>query len=178
MLSGDAFIAKVAEYLELGEEKRILEVGPGYGRLLEACLDWGIPFAHYCGIDISADNCEYLRERFPLPNVSFVHSDVETATFDTPWDVVLSSLTFKHLFPSFEPALANLRPHLAPGAGLCIDLLEGQRRGFRGRTYVRRYTRPEIREIIERVGLEHVAFDEVEHDPEWTRLLVVARAPR
>jgi SAM-dependent methyltransferase len=178
MLAGNAFIAKAAEYVEFGEDKRILEVGPGYGRLLQACLDEGIPFARYCGIDLSKDNCEYLRERFPLENVSFVHGDVETASFDTSWDVLLSSLTFKHLFPSFEAALRNLRPHLAPGAGLCIDFLEGQRQGFRGRTYIRRYTKPEIQEIVERVGLEHVAFDEVQHDPEWARLLLVARAPR
>jgi SAM-dependent methyltransferase len=175
MLSGDAFIGKAAEYVRFSETKRILEVGPGYGRLLQSCLDQGIPFAQYCGLDLSEENCNFLRERFPMQNVSFVQGDAETASFESKFDILLSSLTFKHLFPSFEAALRNLQPQLAPGAVLCIDLMEGMARTFKRTTYVRRYTRDEILEIVERVGLEHVAFDEVRHDPEYVRLLMVAR---
>ena len=178
MVSGDAFVAKAATYVEFTDDTRILEVGPGYGRLLQALLDRDVAFGHYCGLDISADNCAALRERFALPHVTFVQGDVETVSFDTPWDVVLSSLTFKHLFPSFEPALRNLGAYLAPGARLCIDFLEGSRRGFNHRTYLRRYTREEILEILDQVGLAHVAFDEVEHEPGWSRLLTVAEKPR
>jgi hypothetical protein len=41
--------------------------------------------------------------------------------------------------------------------------------------YVRRYSRGEVESILSDVGLELVAFDEVEHHPEHTRLLVVAK---
>lgn len=44
-------------------------------------------------------------------------------------------------------------------------------------TFIRRYRRDEVLEILDRLGLEHVAFDAVEHDSSHTRLLVVARKP-
>jgi SAM-dependent methyltransferase len=178
ILSGDAFIATVARHADFTDRTRILEVGPGYGRLLSACLDQGIPFAHYCGLDLSEENCSYLRARFPRPDVSFVQGDVETATLETSFDVVISSLTFKHLYPSFEAALRNLRRCLVPGAHVCIDFVEGQAQHFEGVTFNRWYSREEILDIVERVGLEDCTFDQVEHDPEHVRLLLVARAPR
>jgi hypothetical protein len=44
-------------------------------------------------------------------------------------------------------------------------------------TYIRCYTRPEVQEILERVGLELVAFTNVKHDETHQRLLTVARKP-
>jgi SAM-dependent methyltransferase len=175
---GEQFISKAAEYVEFAPEKRVLEIGPGYGRLLKACLDMRVPFAHFHGLDISEAVCSYLRERFPNENVTFSHGDVEEIAFDEGFDIVLSSLTFKHLFPSVENALVNLARAMNPGAVLCFDLIEGELRSFgHVREFVRGYTRPEVVEILERTGLEHVAFDEVAHDPdpEYLRLLVVAR---
>jgi SAM-dependent methyltransferase len=92
-------------------------------------------------------------------------------------DTVLSSLTFKHLFPSFEVALSNLGRQLNPNGVAIIDFIEGERRYFQedGVTYIRWYTRPEIEEIVSRAGMSVEAFDEVHHAPGWTRLLVVAR---
>jgi hypothetical protein len=94
-------------------------------------------------------------------------------------DAVLSSLTFKHLFPSFERGLANLANQMAPGAVAVFDLIEGERRYFEpdGVTYIRWYTRDEVRELASRAGLDSVEFDEVRHHPEMSRLLVVARKP-
>lgn len=177
ILSGDAFIATAARHADFGERKSVLEVGPGYGRLLTACLEQGIPFARYVGLDLSEENCAYLRERFPLPNVAFLQGDVETASLDASFDVVLSSLTFKHLFPSFEAALRNVARHMTRGAVACIDFVEGSARHFEGVTYNRWYSKDEILDIVAGAGLEHAAFDHVEHDPEHVRLLAVARKP-
>jgi SAM-dependent methyltransferase len=176
ILSGDAFVATVAEHVRFTGEERVLEVGPGYGRLLQSFLDQGVPFAHYCGLDLSEGNCSYLRERFPRPDVSFVAGDVETASFDMTFDVVVSSLTFKHLYPTCEAALRNVSRHLAPGARVCIDFVEGQAQHFDGVTFNRWYSREELVDIAARVGLEDCNFDYVEHDPEHVRLLMLARA--
>jgi SAM-dependent methyltransferase len=178
-VSGDAFVDKARDYGAFGAEKVILEVGPGYGRLLSACIERGVEFARYIGVDLSSDNIAHLRERFPRNDVRFVQADVETVTIDQPVDAVLSSLTFKHFFPSFQPALQNLRPQLAPGGVLVFDLIEGERRYFEDDqvTYIRWYTKPEIEEILGAAGLDLVVFDEVRHLPELVRLLVVARNP-
>jgi SAM-dependent methyltransferase len=178
-VTGDNFISRVSSYGVFGPEKAILEIGPGYGRLLKACLEQGISFKKYTGVDLSLDNVKYLRENFPREDVHIIQSDVEKVTFDEKFDVILSSLTFKHLFPSFEKALRNVVNYVNPGGMFFFDLLEGRGRSFEddGVTYVRWYTRLEILELLRDVSLEHVAFDQVEHDLEHSRLLVVARKP-
>jgi SAM-dependent methyltransferase len=177
--TGDAFVAKAAGYGAFGPDRAVVEIGAGYGRLLTACLDRGAQFGSYVGVDLSEDNVAHLRERFPQEAVRFVCADVETVELGQEMDSVLSSLTFKHLFPSFEAGLSNLARQLRSGGTVVFDLIEGQRRYFEedGVTYIRRYSRAEVEEILGRVGLEPVGFDEVRHLPELTRLLVVARKP-
>jgi hypothetical protein len=95
-----------------------------------------------------------------------------------PVDAVISFLTFKHIYPSFEGALANLRPQLRDGAVVIFDLIEGSRTYFQRdqTTYVREYTRAEAESIVAASGLRPEAFDSVEHAPGRTRMVVVARA--
>jgi SAM-dependent methyltransferase len=177
--TGDAFVAKAAEYGAFGPGRTVVEIGPGYGRLLTACLEAGVELGSYIGVDLAEENVVHLRERFPQEEVRFICADVETVELGEDVDSVMSSLTFKHLFPSFEAALANLARQLRAGGTVVFDLIEGQRRYFEedGVTYIRWYSRAEVEEILGRVGLERVAFDEVRHLPELTRLLVVARRP-
>jgi SAM-dependent methyltransferase len=178
-ISGDAFVEKATHHGVFGRGRAIVEVGPGYGRLLAACLDRRVEFGSYLGVDLSEDNVAYLRERFADDRIRFVHADVESVDVGGPVDGVISSLTFKHLFPSFEPALGHLADQLRTRGLIVFDLIEGQRRYFEedGVTYIRWYSRGEIEEIVLRTGLELVAFDEVRHVPDLVRLLVVAGKP-
>jgi SAM-dependent methyltransferase len=179
-LSGDAFLEQVSGFGGFGPDARILEIGPGYGRLLKACLDRGVPFAEYLGLDISATNVEHLRRRFSDPRVSFVEGDAEQAVLEQRYDLLISSLVLKHLYPTFERALSNCAGQLEPGALVCFDLIEGGDSFFEQDqiTYIRWYTRTEVQEILERCGLELVAFGAVTHDPTHERLLTVARKGR
>jgi 2-polyprenyl-3-methyl-5-hydroxy-6-metoxy-1,4-benzoquinol methylase len=176
-IGGDAFILKAASYNAFGNEKAILEIGPGYGRLLEGILKQDMPFSNYVGIDISAKNIKYLKEKFTKPRVNFLCDDVETASLSDKFDVVLSSLVLKHLFPSFEKALNNISRYLNPGCMVLFDLIEGNKRYFEGDgvTYIRHYARQEVLEILERASLHLLTFDSVQHDPDHLRLLVVAK---
>jgi SAM-dependent methyltransferase len=178
-VDGEAFVAKAAEYGAFGTGRRVLEVGPGYGRLLAACLAAGVSFESYVGVDLSRENVDHLRNRFPQDAISFVEADVERIEIGEPADSIISSLTFKHLFPSFEGALRNLAPQLRPEGLVIFDLVEGHRRYFEadGVTYLRWYSRAEVGLILAATGLQLVAFDEVLHMPRYARLLVVARKP-
>ena len=176
-LTGTAFVAKAGGYGAFGPGKDVLEIGPGYGRLLKAVLAAGQPFRSYTAVDISTQNLDYLRGAFPQPNVRFVHGDVETVALDGRYDAVLSSLTFKHLYPTFGRALAHLATFVRGGGRFCFDLLEGEVQPYfehGGLNFLRYYTRPEVERLLAAAGLKLVAFDEVEHDPEHRRLLVVA----
>jgi SAM-dependent methyltransferase len=176
-LSGESFIAKAASYAVFGDDMAVLEIGPGYGRLLGSILSQKAPFKRYVGVDLSAKHVEYLRDNFRASNIDFVHGDAETLSLDGMFDVVLSSLTLKHIFPSFEAAIKNIRKHVNPGGMFVFDLLEGTKKYFEsgGKSTLRQYTKPEIGAILERASLELVAFDEVEHAPRYRRLLVVAK---
>lgn len=178
-LSGDAFIAKAARYVGFSLEKTILEIGPGYGRLLRACLDAHVPFARYCAVELSPINCAYLAKKFDSPNVQIMHGDAEFVILDSKVDIVISSLTFKHLFPTFESALLNISRQANPGAVFVFDLKEGDQEYFEpdGVTFIRGYTKNEVLAILERVGLRLRSFDMVEHAKGLARLLVIATAP-
>lgn len=178
-ITGDNFISKVSSYEVFNSEKTILEVGAGYGRLLRSCLEQKIPFKKYIAIDISIENVDYLRENFPKRNIHIMHGDVEEISSIPNYDVMLSSLTFKHLFPSFEKALRNVVNYANPDSMFFFDLIEGKNKHFSSTyTYIRQYTRSEIVEILSIVSLELVAFDQVQHGRDYSRLLVVARKPK
>lgn len=176
-ITGDAFIDKAIAYNAFGKEKTILEIGPGYGRLLLSMQSKKVAYRNYIGVDISKDVCDYLRKEFTKNNQEFIHADVEKLQLNTKADVIISSLTFKHLYPSFEKAMMNLNNYLNPGGLYIFDLLEGEGQSFEndGKTYIHKYTQKEVSEIITRCGLELVKFDQVQHDAGHTRLLVVAR---
>ena len=178
-LLGDAFISTVASHNAFGPDKSILEVGPGYGRLFKACEKLGIPFRKYCAIDIAGRNVEYLRSNLHDPRLTIIHGDVELVTLEENCDVVISSLTFKHLFPSFENAIGNVARFVNPGGRFFIDFVEGQRSYFEpdGVTFIRWYTRQELVDILQKVSLELEGFDEVQHDPDHSRLLLIAKKP-
>ena len=175
-LTGEAFVSKVEAYASFDEETTVLEIGPGYGRLLRSFLARGIPFKDYYALDISEQNIEYLSKQFPRPDIHFIWADIEDVALPFRLDVGFSSLTFKHLYPSFEASLRNCSRHMSPGGRFVFDLVEGNQAHFvnQGQAYVRMYSREEVLEILGKVGLELVAFDEVVHDRHYTRLLVVA----
>src|SRR5215208_1581789 len=109
-VSGDAFIKRLLMYYTTTNTisgKNILEIGPGSGRLLKAILKENLPFKKYYGIDISEKNIAYLKKTFQMPNIHFIHGNAENVNLNTTFDIAISSLTFKHMYPSFEKALAN-----------------------------------------------------------------------
>jgi SAM-dependent methyltransferase len=178
-LSGAPVVAAAQKHGIFGPDRTVLEIGPGYGRVVRACLERKIPFRRYIGLDVSAENVAHLRAAIDDPRVEFVHGDAESVSLGEPVHALLSTLTFKHLYPSFEAALANLEPQLRPGAPLMFDLIEGSREYFHrdGITFIREYAPAEVRTMLRRTSLELVTFDRIEHAPGRERLLVVARKP-
>ena len=179
-INGDHFVSKMNQHAAFSSGKALLEIGPGYGRLLKSILQSQAPFETYVGVDLSAQNVAFLTETFSDPRIAFQQGDIETRTFDQTFDVVFSSLTFKHLYPSFEKVLQNVSRALNPRALIFFDLLEGSGEHFEhdGVTFLRHYTKKEVSGILNRCGLRPFAWDEVEHTPEQKRLLVVATNDR
>jgi len=130
-VTGDAFVERLLRWWSPSPHAQLLEIGPGYGRLLRSLHARRVPFGQYVGVDRSRANCEALTQVFrDDPRVSFVCADAATVRLERPFDVLISSLTLKHLHPTFAPALANLVPQARAEAEFVFDLLEAQLGGL------------------------------------------------
>lgn len=178
-VSGEPAVEAAARHGVFGPERTVLEVGPGYGRILDAALRRKVDFRRYLGLDLSAANVAHLRERFDDPRVEIIQGDAESTALGEEIDSVLSFLTFKHFYPSFAAALGNLGGQLRPGGRIVFDLIEGPREYFHRDqvTFMREYTREQAVEIVRGAGLQLVAIDRVDHAPGRSRMLVVAAKP-
>lgn len=176
IVTGEDFVTKVAGHGAFGPGKTILEMGPGYGRLLGSILEKRLQFGSYLGIDLSETNVKFLRSTFESPRISFAVADAENCELNIKFDLFISSLTMKHLHPTFESALTNLLRFSTLGCVIFFDLIEGEGQYFEddGVTYIRHYSKDEASSILHNLGLETVSFDYVHHDAEHTRLLVIA----
>jgi SAM-dependent methyltransferase len=176
---GHAFIKKVLEYAKIDSNTSILEIGPGYGRLLSAILDLNMDFKEYHGVDISSQNVEHLKEKFRnTSKIHFIEGDIEVIKIDFMFDVVISSLTLKHFFPSFEKGLRNVSTHLTKDGIAVFDLVEGNPASAfyeEDGTFIRLYSKSQIKGLIELCNLQLVGFDKVTHMEGYTRLVTVAR---
>ncbi|HET6158078.1 MAG TPA: class I SAM-dependent methyltransferase [Dongiaceae bacterium] len=176
-LDGLGFIDAVNRYAGFDAQKRLLEIGPGYGRLIESMLERGYRFRSYLGLDISNKNIEFLTGKYPGSRMKFVQGDAELVSLPEKFDVIYSSATFHHFYPDNRQLLRNLAKALSAKGVLCFDLIEGNKAWFDGATYMRWYERAEITAILEESNLRLVQFDEVQHTQKRKRLFVVA-APK
>jgi SAM-dependent methyltransferase len=179
-LKGDAFVKRVLTQLSDTQACNVLEIGPGYGRLLESWCRAGGTFNRYVGVDLSPQNISLLKDKFKfMAKAEFICGDIETLRLDEQYEVVMSSLTFKHLYPTFENGLKNVSRFVKQQGLIFFDVPEGldKRWQARERTYLRAYSRDEIAGILGRVRLDLLGFEEVKHAPGYSRLLVIARKP-
>jgi SAM-dependent methyltransferase len=101
--------------------ERVLDVGCGNGAIsLEAARTVG-PGGWVTGLDLSAPMLRVARRRAEEQgfDVDFVQGDAQTASFDEPFDVVLSRFGVM-FFDEPEVAFDNLAKATRPGARLCF----------------------------------------------------------
>ena len=174
---GDSFVEKLLPYL--GSEKHLLEIGTGSGRILKSLMKlYGGGYASYTGLDISKQNVDSLREQFGDSVHSFILGDAEEYVFKQKFDVLFSSTTFKHLYPSIDRLLRNVYGAMKPDSVLISDFLEGEGSFVERSVWTRRYTKDEITALLDRNGYYVSKLDTVRHKGApgrggW-RLLVVS----
>ena len=162
-MTGDSFVDIVEGYWPSHNNSRIVEVGPGYGRLLSTLLDRELPFRTYLGIELSAARVGRLRQLFSDERVRFDTGDINTHRFPEEADIVISSATFIHLYPDCSRALDNIRRQISANSLLAIDFIDPTHYPGRGfddctGTYIISYSRDDLRRLFENCGYRVIAM--------------------
>ena len=124
-------------------------------------------------------------------SVSFVWGDIESVKDIEPlgqFDVIVSTLVFKRLCPTFQLAATVCRSALVPGGKLIFDVPEtgvdwpateeaqigSFESGWGFGAFSKSYRQDEIRELLDAAGFVDIKFDAIVHDGDKRRLLVIA----
>ena len=88
---GQTFI----DSMELNENKAVLEIGVGTGRLAVKIAPL---CAYFCGVDISPKTIKRAKQNLKkYSNTKLQCADLMSCDFDNTFDVIYSSLTFMHI---------------------------------------------------------------------------------
>jgi len=194
MVKGGAFIDITQKHFDFSNDKNILELGPGYGRILESILYRKLPFNHYTGIDISKRNVIALRKKFNSEKISFVVGNINQISLNGKYDLVLASLIVHHQYPSMYEPLKNIVKYMKDGAVMIFDCPENRKpkekrdlktllekgpekgiwdwRGASPDIFIWHYTKDEIVPILNKTQLKLVSFDNILHDKRHVEKLV------
>jgi cyclopropane-fatty-acyl-phospholipid synthase len=96
------------EFAEVTPDKRVLDIGSGWGSMIDYCVRRGCKEGH--GITLSTEQLEWARAR-KLPNAKFILCDYQDYAPAEPYDALVSVEMIDHLC---SPAQAR--------EGLAVDL--------------------------------------------------------
>jgi SAM-dependent methyltransferase len=151
-MTGDAFVDRMTKLR--GPLGRVLEIGPGYGRVLRTLLERAVAFDSYTGVDISEQNVAHLKQTFTDQRLKFVHSDIFEFVDEQPYNTVYSSAVFMHIYPDIGGILRRCRELLRAGGAICFDVPLGGQRMIHSaqQLYVHEYTRPLLQQHAKNAG--------------------------
>jgi SAM-dependent methyltransferase len=188
LLTGDSFLDLVLKHHTFTGQETILEVGPGYGRLLSTILERRLPYGRYVGMELSPRRVERLTQKFQAPTIRFLQGDILDDTVEVCADLVLGAATFDLLYPSMLKGLHNVHHMSRIGTKLFIDfiLYPGDDdlcmtlAYFESKpTFIRVYSRTEIEELLTQAGfrileLERMTIGKDRFGAEVRRALIIA----
>lgn len=117
MVRNDEVINLILDNGGIAEGVSVLDVACGTGVLIPDYLQRNV--ISVTGVDISPRMISIAEDKFSQSNVSFVCADVETVSFESPFDCIVVYNAFPHFFnpPNLVKVLAG---HLKPGGILTV----------------------------------------------------------
>ena len=187
LMSGDEFVRFVLRHVRMTDRPTIIEIGPGYGRILRELLRYDVPFRRYIGLEISAARVNRLSRQFPDPRIEFREADILGGVeLNASADVTISSAVFEHLYPDFSRAIETISGFTRPGGAAIIDFVRDENDPDKSAswfeketTYIRAYSEYELKSLFEKSGftvkqLDRISFGPDVNNREITRTVVFA----
>lgn len=162
LMTGDSFVDQMDRFFQFKPDTEILEIGPGYGRLLKTLLARHKDFRRFVGVDLSRPCTDALRAQFQSARMQFFAGNGDTYPYPQLYDLVVASVTFEYLFPSIAACLEHLSRCMRPGATMFADFISHDdnlsisRAYFEEETgaFVRLYSEAELRKFFQDAGLK------------------------
>jgi ectoine hydroxylase-related dioxygenase (phytanoyl-CoA dioxygenase family)/SAM-dependent methyltransferase len=186
-MDGDAFVRFLLQHVTLKDTSTIVEIGPGYGRILEALLKSGAPFRRYIGLEISAARVARLSSQFKDRRIEFRQADVlGRVELNAIADLTFSSAVFEHLYPDFSAAIDTISHFTRQGGSIIIDFVRDEASIERSEfffetngTYIRFYSSQDLKNVFAKSGftideIGKISFGHDIHNREITRTIAVA----
>jgi SAM-dependent methyltransferase len=189
-MSGENFVEFVLQHVTLTDNSIIVEIGPGYGRILNALLSHEVRFRRYIGLEISPRRVNRLSKKFQDPRIEFHQTDILAGVeLNATADLTISSAVFEHLYPDFSRAIGTISGFTRPGGAAVIDFVRDESDVDKSSswfeketTYIRTYSRNELKDLFEKTGfslneLQGISFGPDIDNREITRTVVLATKP-
>lgn len=165
VMTGDSFFDQVDRYFPFHADVKIYEIGPGYGRLLKTILQRQYAYKEYFGLDLSQARVTRLTSAFGNSRTRFQAGACDVTVPPERFNLVISSATFEHLFPSMAATLERIYAAMLPGGMAFLDFIchdpelaisRAYFEEFGGKAYIRIYSQEEIRAFFLNAGFEMV----------------------
>jgi 2-polyprenyl-3-methyl-5-hydroxy-6-metoxy-1,4-benzoquinol methylase len=171
IMTGDTFFDVVEHFFRFSNDVSIVEIGPGYGRLLKTMLRRGYPFGTFYGLDLSASRTNKLDRQFGDDRIQFKTGDCSDFVFGRTFDIAIGSATLEHLFPSIQQTLQNLRSNITANGMLFMDFIMQDEtlslskayfeEESHGGAYIRVYSQRELEHFFDQAGFDIVAVQSI-----------------
>src|SRR5262249_40351917 len=98
---------KLHDLIEQGltPTSHVLDVGCGTGQLTAPLADYLAAEGVYCGTDVAPEAVAFCKERFRLPNFTFLVNEMTHLPLEGPFDVAFLGGVLRHRYPAEVGAL-------------------------------------------------------------------------
>ncbi|MFX1293626.1 MAG: class I SAM-dependent methyltransferase [Promethearchaeota archaeon] len=137
------------------EHDVVCELGPGNGRIFDTFSE-KLSFKKWYMIDINPKRCEYLKQKYrENPKVIVLCQNIDYLKLPEKFDLGISALTLKHLYPDCSKTLFNISKYMKEKGTFVFDIIISNKDEilYRDDYIVNVYTEDSLKLFVETVGL-------------------------
>lgn len=140
---------------KIDETDIVCEIGSGYGRIFDT-FSRKFSFRRWYMMEINPERCERLKQKYKNDSrVVVLCQNVDFLELPEKFDVGISTLTFKHLYPDCSTALFNVSRYMNKGGFFVFDIIisDKDRIAFEEANIINYYAKDTLKEFINLAGL-------------------------